>query len=255
LTIGLISARGGSTRTPRKNTALVGGLPLVAWSIIQSQASHLIDETYLTTDDDEIADIGKQFGAIVIRRPVMDSAITVGVPFSMAVKEIEATGVQIDSIMTLLPTSPLREPDELDRMIEYHRIVKAPVTVAVPQKETYIFKLNEPFQDRFATLDGKRCFEAHQLLGDKFWQYARLAGGANVAERNYLMDSWISNPARDYDIDIRPVDTEREWHFLPVPEWEAFEVDYPEDLEIVRLMFDHYLPRGIRHFVEYGEAK
>ena len=65
----IIPARGGSKRIPRKNLIDICGLPLVAWSIIQARTAKQIGRVWVTTDDDEIAEVAIHFGASVIRRP------------------------------------------------------------------------------------------------------------------------------------------------------------------------------------------
>lgn len=241
MTIGLITARGGSTRTPRKNLADVCGVPLVAWSILQSRCSRMIDETYLTTDDDEIAAVGMQYGAKIIRRPVLDNGTTAGVVFADAVRQLAGQGVYPDTIVTILPTSPLRKPDEFDRMIRAHFETGNPVTTACPQKETFIFRNTVPWQDRYATMDAEGYYRAHQTLGDKFWNYSRIAGGAAVASCEYYMKQWDASPAMDVDIDKKPVDVDRLWTFVPVEEWQVFDIDYPSDLELIRALAAHYI--------------
>ena len=61
----LIPARGGSKRIPRKNIHLFHGKPLIAWSIEAAKASNLFGDIYISTDDNEIARIGEEYGAIV----------------------------------------------------------------------------------------------------------------------------------------------------------------------------------------------
>ena len=63
--IAVIPARGGSKEIPRKNIQLVGGKPLIAWSIEAAIECPLIDRTILSTDDKEIASIGAKLGAEV----------------------------------------------------------------------------------------------------------------------------------------------------------------------------------------------
>ena len=67
----IIVARGGSKRLLRKNVLPFCGLPLVEWSILQAVCSHHIgaENTYLTTDDDEIAAIGEKHNLNIIWRP------------------------------------------------------------------------------------------------------------------------------------------------------------------------------------------
>ena len=64
-TIGLIFARGGSKGLPRKNTKLLNGKPLIAWSIEQAKAVNEIDRVIVSTDCEEIAKISIKYGAEV----------------------------------------------------------------------------------------------------------------------------------------------------------------------------------------------
>ena len=59
----LIPARGGSKRIPRKNIKLFHGKPLIAWSIESAIRSDIFDQIYVSTDDNEIANIAKKYGA------------------------------------------------------------------------------------------------------------------------------------------------------------------------------------------------
>ena len=66
----IIPARGGSKRLPNKNVLDLGEIPLIAHSILYAQKnSSIIDEIYVSTDDDKIAAIALQYGAKVIDRP------------------------------------------------------------------------------------------------------------------------------------------------------------------------------------------
>jgi N-acylneuraminate cytidylyltransferase len=61
----IIPARGGSKRIPRKNIKLFLGKPIIAYSIEAALESGLFDEVMVSTDDEEIAEVGKRYGAIV----------------------------------------------------------------------------------------------------------------------------------------------------------------------------------------------
>ena len=63
--IAIIPARGGSKRIPRKNIKDFCGQPIIAYSIKAALDSQLFDEVMVSTDDEEIAEIGRQYGAIV----------------------------------------------------------------------------------------------------------------------------------------------------------------------------------------------
>jgi CMP-N-acetylneuraminic acid synthetase len=64
-TVAFIFARGGSKGLPGKNTRLLGGKPLIAWSIERALEVHRIDRVIVSTDSEEIATIARQFGAEV----------------------------------------------------------------------------------------------------------------------------------------------------------------------------------------------
>ena len=63
--LGLIPARGGSKGLPRKNIRPLHGKPLIAWTIGQARSSSVFDKIIVSTDDEEIATIAKEYGAEV----------------------------------------------------------------------------------------------------------------------------------------------------------------------------------------------
>lgn len=68
----VIPARGGSKRIPRKNIKLFCGKPMIAWSIEAAKASCLFDHIIVSTDDREVAEVARQWGADVpFMRPMV----------------------------------------------------------------------------------------------------------------------------------------------------------------------------------------
>lgn len=65
MNIAIIPARGGSKRIPRKNIKLFCGKPMIAWSIEAALQAHCFDAVWVSTDDQEIADIAQSYGATV----------------------------------------------------------------------------------------------------------------------------------------------------------------------------------------------
>lgn len=65
----IIPAKGGSTRLPNKNMALLNGRPMIDYTILAAQESDRVDCIYVSTDSDEIAAHAKAMGVDVIRRP------------------------------------------------------------------------------------------------------------------------------------------------------------------------------------------
>ena len=108
--LGIIPARGGSKSVPRKNIKDLGGKPLIAWTIEAAKASGVFDRLILTTDDEEIAEVGKKWGAeVAFMRPAelaQDTTPTLPV-LQHAVKWLEDNdGSKPDAGMILQPTTP-----------------------------------------------------------------------------------------------------------------------------------------------------
>jgi len=116
--LGLIPARGGSKGIPRKNVRLLGGKPLIAWTIDEAKKSKYIDRLVVSTDDHEIAEIARKYGADVpFMRPAelaTDTARGVDVVLHALHKLPE-----YDAVILLQPTSPFRTTADIDGAIEH----------------------------------------------------------------------------------------------------------------------------------------
>ncbi len=114
--IAIIPARGGSVGIPRKNVKPLAGKPLLLWAVEAARAARLVNRVFVTTDDDEIADIARQGAAEVIRRPVdlAGPQSTLEETLWHALQELGRTGVKPDHLAVLHCTSPLVEPGDVD---------------------------------------------------------------------------------------------------------------------------------------------
>jgi CMP-N-acetylneuraminic acid synthetase len=115
MVLGVIPARGGSKSIPRKNIKLIAGKPLIAWTIEAAQESTLMDRFIVSTEDAEIAQIAKKYGAEVIDRPdelATDEASTISV-----LQHILLT-INSDVVVLLQPTSPIRDKGLIDACIK-----------------------------------------------------------------------------------------------------------------------------------------
>jgi len=110
-TIAIIPARGGSKRLPNKNILLLGGIPLIAHSILYAQKqSDFIDGIFVSTDDPEIKKVALSYGARVIDRPEALSGDFE--PTVSAIKHAIEGNDSVENIIVLQPTNPLR-PENL----------------------------------------------------------------------------------------------------------------------------------------------
>lgn len=120
-TIAIIPARGGSKRLPKKNIKLLGGIPLIAHSILYARAnSEIIDDIYVSTDDEEIKKVASQFGAKVINRPKFLAGDLE--PTVSAIKNVlQQIDKKIENIILLQPTNPLRPESLLKESFQYYQ--------------------------------------------------------------------------------------------------------------------------------------
>jgi CMP-N,N'-diacetyllegionaminic acid synthase len=118
--LAIIPARGGSKGLPRKNIYPLHGKPLIAWTIEQAQRSGRIDSILVSTDDEEIAGVARDFGLTVpFLRPSAlagDSSL-IADAILHAVDWLEAHGEHFDIIALLEPTTPLRKSSDIDSAI------------------------------------------------------------------------------------------------------------------------------------------
>ncbi|HBG48206.1 MAG TPA: acylneuraminate cytidylyltransferase [Cyanobacteria bacterium UBA9971] len=114
--LGIIPARGGSKRTPRKNIKMIAGKPLIAHTIEAGLKSKLVNRVVVSTEDAEIAQIALSFGAEVVKRPhelAVDTAKTAPV-VRHVVEQLELQGYVPDIVVLLQPTCPARDEKIID---------------------------------------------------------------------------------------------------------------------------------------------
>lgn len=116
--LAVIPARGGSKGVPRKNIRLVGGKPLIAYTIEPVLAvKHRLHRLIVSTEDAEIAEVAQRFGAEVpfLRPDDLGGDKVPMVPvLQHAVKTIEEMdGIRLDWVLLLQPTCPFRAPEDI----------------------------------------------------------------------------------------------------------------------------------------------
>jgi CMP-N-acetylneuraminic acid synthetase len=141
--IAIIPARGGSKGLPRKNVAMLGGQPLVAWSIQAARECALVGRTIVSTDDAEIRRVSEDCGAEVLTRPAelaSDRARSQGV-VRHVLERLERTGERPAHIVLLQATSPLRTAAHLESCLARFLASGAVSTVSVTEAEHHPSKM------------------------------------------------------------------------------------------------------------------
>jgi len=119
--LALIPARGGSKGIPRKNIRNFAGYPLIAWSIAAAKQATSVTRIIVSTDDEEIAAVAREFGAETpfLRPAEFAQDDTTDLPvFEHALKFLEEVdGYKSDIVVQLRPTSPIRPRGLVDNAV------------------------------------------------------------------------------------------------------------------------------------------
>ena len=219
--LALIPARGGSKGIPRKNLLRVGGKPLIVYSIEHALASRLITRTIVSTDDEEIAEVARAFGAEVPFMRPRDLAQDLSPDIDLFRHALEwlrdREHYRCDLVVHLRPTAPVRRVALVDGAIELMLAQPAAHSlrsVSVPKQSP--FKMWRMVNGHLAPLlSVEGTPEPHSLprqqLPDVFWQN----GLADIIRPHVILD--LGMMAGHYVVPFVVQD--------PVPE-----LDYPEDI-------------------------
>jgi CMP-N-acetylneuraminic acid synthetase len=137
--LAIVPARGRSKGVPRKNLRLLSGRPLIAYTIEAALASRYISHLIVSTEDSEIADVSRSFGADVpFIRPLelaLDHSSQLDVVLH-ALKSVEgARQINYRIVLLLQPTAPLRITTDIDNAVEKLTVTDADSVVSFHQVE------------------------------------------------------------------------------------------------------------------------
>lgn len=219
----LIPARGGSKSIPRKNIKLLGGHPLIAYSIAAARTASLVERIVVSTDDPEIARVAKALGADVpFQRPasLAGDAVTDLPVFVHALQALEsAENYRPDIVVHLRPTSPLRPHGAVDgaiRLLVNNAGGDSVRSVAPPGQNPY--KMWRIRGGRLRPLLPSKVPEAYnaprQALPETFWQTGQVdvIRRTTIIDKNSMSGHWILPYLVDsaYAVDL---DTAAQWVF------------------------------------------
>jgi len=135
--IAIIPARGGSKGVPGKNTKLLDGIPLICHTILAAIESKLISRVIVSTDDTEIATAAVEYGAeIPFMRPLglaQDDSMVMDTYFYTVDRIANESSGVVESFVALLPTAPLRLPEDIDNAVSVFLRKKADSVVSVTE--------------------------------------------------------------------------------------------------------------------------
>lgn len=218
--LGIIPARGGSKSVPRKNIALLHGKPMIVYTIETAQKSYRLTDFVVSSEDNEIIEIAKQWGAPVpFVRPAelaTDEAPSLPV-VQHAVREMESIkGVKYDYVVLLQPTTPLRQAQDIDAAIEKLVATGADSVVSVCEVGAYHpARMRQIVDDRLVELPIR---EPREMLRRQDLPPVYIRNGAVYAVKRdvvMLQNSMIGEISRPYIMpEERSVNVDSKLDFL-----------------------------------------
>jgi len=232
--LAIIAARGGSCGINKKNIAPLGGKPLIGWTIAAAVASTQLDRVIVSTDDLEISETARQFGAEVpfMRPPELATGTASQTDVvKHALDRLEQDQHYIpDYFMLLQPTSPFRTSEDIDAVIKIANEKNCDGVTSVSKV------INHPFYARTIDADG--------IIQDMYLK-------RYTAPRRQLLPEVFTENGAIYMVRITVF--RQEQSFMPersaayiMPEERSLDIDTPWDLKLAEFMLTEMTGR-VRH--------
>lgn len=257
--LALIPARGGSKGIPRKNIRSFAGYPLIAWSIAAAKQAQLVTRVIVSTDDEEIAAVAREWGAETpfLRPAELAQDKTTDLPvFEHALKWLEETeGYRPEIVIQLRPTSPIRPKTMVDdaiRILQTHADADcARGVVPAAQNPFKMWRFNGEDKPLAQLLEVPGIPEPYnaprQILPPVYWQTGHVDAirAATILEKKSLTGDTI------YPLTIDPkftvdIDTPADWVKYEAVIYGGLEVvspgkprkQMPENVKLILCDFD-----------------
>jgi hypothetical protein len=247
-----VPAHGFSKRVERKHTRPFAGKSLVEWTVIQCLASKHVDTCYVSTNDDEVAAQVERAGGAVLWRNYQETPDdSAAIPLYHGIKD--NPGLFEPAFINLFVTSPLREPNLIDRVVDAWYIAGEPdalQAIGKQEETTLVMKTGAGYVMTFIDKRGPWTNFTHvtQVLRADYF----MNDYAAQVERGTAMDSaWNALKTDDMkteNVVVRP--------FIEVPWWQCIEPDTPEDFKVCECLMENLIlgGAGTEVYEEYARS-
>lgn len=220
--LGLVAAKAGSKRFPRKNIALLRGKPLLEWTLDAARRSGVCDALAVSSEADEILDLAKTFGCDqLIKRPMelaRDPAGIVDVALH-ALCALRAQGNIYNTIVLLAPCAPLRTAGDITEAFELYKKTAPDFVMSVSEFS------HTPFSAMHINEQGS--------LLPVFSEY--------IGRKSQEMPAAYRPNGAIHVLDVKRFETERSYYVKPLrpfvmPIERSVDIDNPVDLEFAEAL-------------------
>ena len=218
--IATVCARGGSKGLPGKNLRPLAGKPLIVHTIEHALACRRIEGVFVSTDDERIAEVAQRAGAQVpyLRPAELATDEAPKLPaIEHLVAHLEGGGMKVETVVDLQPTSPLREPGDIDAALGLLDDADLVVSVTEPSHNPY-YTLAEADADGSLQLSKPARFARRQDAPAVWGLNGSIYVWRRAALPKAIADGFWSVRARPY----------------PMPRRRSVDIDDLEDFELAQ---------------------
>ncbi len=218
--IAIITARGGSKRIPRKNIKEFLGKPIIAYTIEAAIASNMFDQVMVSTDDDEIAEIAKKFGAQVpfmrSEKTSNDFATTADV-LNEVIDEYKKLGESFEYMCCLYPTAPFVTPEAIGQAMKILEDNGADTVLPVV-KFSFPPQRGVVMKDGYLTPKYPECMPMRSQDLEPMYhdagQFYCMKVSSFLEQGKVVMDKTM--PYMQDDMNVQDIDTPEDWAIAEV---------------------------------------
>jgi pseudaminic acid cytidylyltransferase len=218
--LAIITARGGSKRIPRKNVRPFLGRPILAYSIEAARTSGLFDEVMVSSDDEEIRQLARSFGAATpFKRSAgtSDDAATTADVLLEVLSEYRRRGDEFDYLCCIYPTAPFVSAGKLQQADALLRDSGADAVVPVVAFSFPIWRSFKIEEGRLAFNWPENALRRSQDLPAAFHdcgQFYFVRTESFLAQRRLIMDHTV--PIIVSEGEAQDIDTEDDWKIAEI---------------------------------------
>lgn len=228
--LAVIPARGGSKRIPRKNIKPFHGKPMIGYAIEAALTSNAFDRVIVSTDDAEIAEVAKTYGAELpfIRPPELADDHTPTVPvIAHAIEKCKSMGWNVAEVCCIYPGVPFISKEDLrcahDQLVATGAHYVFPITSFPSPIQRALRRLPDgrvqPFQPEYAATRTQDLVPGYFDAGQFYWGKA---------------SSWLEG-----------LNLHLNGTTLVIPEWRVVDIDTPSDWARAELLYATLSDKGL----------
>lgn len=196
--VAIIPARGGSKGLVKKNIRNLAGKPLIGYSIDIAKQSKYVDDVFVSTEDYEIGNVAGKLGAKIIERPMDLAGDNVS---TRAVLKHAISVLDCDVVVLLFPTHPLRNVDDIDKLIEFMYKNNGLSACTMREAENHPYWMAQMKEDSLANFfEGDEPIITERQKLPKYFVF----GNTAVITRKHLEenDEYFLSRKKNYAIEI-----------------------------------------------------